>query len=287
MKKWFEMKAMSETEAEVSIFDEIGGWGISARDFEENLKALGAFQKLTINISSPGGSCVEGNHIYNILAAVKAEKTAKILGYACSMASVIAMAADKIIMPDNTFLMIHNPWMSSGGDAEQLRKDADLLDKVKAGILAAYTRRSSKTEAEISALMDAETWLSASEAAEVFNSVEVVESLQVAAMVKPGDFKSIPAAAAIWQKQDEPAGAGEDAQKAKEAPADGNEKAEDGENAESGESVTPSNSANDYERGKLDGRIEGAEAAKAEVLKLRKDAEAMNAKIELWHHELS
>jgi len=291
-KKWFDMKALSETEAEISIFDEIGGRGISAKDFEESLKALGAFQRLTINISSPGGSCVEGNHIYNVLAGIKAEKTAKILGYACSMASVIAMAADKIIMPDNTFLMIHNPWMSCGGDAEQLRKDAALLDKVKTGILSAYGRRSGKTEAELSALMDAETWLSAKEAAEIFNNVEVVEALQIAATVRGGDFKNMPAAAAIWiksetvepeppsqtdgEKQEPPSQTDGEKQ---EPPANENEQTE---NTESNPGKKPAGAASvgDFERGRLAGMVEGAEGAKGEIEKLRAESKTAADKIE-------
>ena len=252
MKNWFSMKALSEIEAEISIFDEIGGWGISAKDFDQELKKLGNFQKLTINISSPGGSCMEGHHIYNLIAGIKAEKTAKIMGYACSMASVIAMACDKIVMPENTFMMIHNPWMMSGGDSEQLRKDAELLDKVKSSILSAYVQKSFKSEADLSELMNAETWLTASEAAEVFKNIEVVNALEVAANLTVGKLVNIPEDARKWVKK---------------------------ENSENGAN-TNNESNGEYERGKIDGKIEAAEFSKIEMKKLNDDLKATKDKID-------
>lgn len=203
MKKWYSMKALATPgEAEIDILDEIGGWGISAKQFKSDLDALGKLEKISLNISSPGGDTVEGAAIYNFLEASGAKITARIVGMAASMASIIAMAADKIIMPENTLLMIHNPWMMTWGDAEKIRKDADLLDKVKTQLMSAYMKRTAKTEAEISALLDAETWLTAKEAAEIFNNVEVVESLAVAACVVARPFKNLPESAKAWLKNE-------------------------------------------------------------------------------------
>lgn len=182
-KSWYSMKAMGGGAAEVQIYEEIGGWGISAKEFAQDLKDLGPVSEISLRINSPGGSVFDGNAIFNQLKQHKARVTAHIDGLAASMASVIAMAADHIIMPENALMMIHNPWTVSIGNAEELRKDADLLDTIKRTLLTAYGR-SAMTDDEISQMMDAETWLTGADAVEMGFADELEEEVAMAACAK-------------------------------------------------------------------------------------------------------
>jgi len=176
-KTWFTMKKTDE-EMEISIHDEIGFWGITAKNFIKALNDSPKAKKIHLRINSPGGEVFEGNAIYNELISYGASIRVTIDSLAASMASVLAMTADpgKISMPENAMYMIHNPLMMIGGDAETLRKYADVLDNLKEGILSAYMRHSTKTRAQMSKIMDEETWLSAAEAKDIGFASEVIES---------------------------------------------------------------------------------------------------------------
>lgn len=195
MSKWYDLKAMGGGSAEISIYDEIGGWGISAKEFIDELKGLGEVTDITLRLNSPGGSVFEGMAIYNRLKQHKAGITVYVDGLAASMASVIAMAGDVVVMPANSMMMIHNPWTFAIGDADGLRDNADLLDKIKTTMLAAYSEKTGLSEDEISAIMDEETWLTGAEALEMGFADQVEESVDVAASVKSFDlskFKNLP-----------------------------------------------------------------------------------------------
>lgn len=137
----------------------------------------------------------DGMAMYNILKAHSAQKTVYIDGLAASIASVIAMAGDLIIMPENSMMMIHNPWTMTTGDAEELRKSADLLDKIKEALLTAY-RRSGKSDEEISAIMDAETWFTGAEAVEHGFADELSGVAELAAKFDLSKFGNVPESAA-------------------------------------------------------------------------------------------
>src|SRR5690554_1095433 len=175
-KSWYEIKARGTAQAEVFIYDEIGAFGVSAKQFAKDLKQHATARQIDLRIHSPGGSVFDGNAIYNQLKQHPAKITAHIDGIAASMASVIAMAADHVVMPENALMMIHNPWSVSAGDSDQLRKDADLLDKVKTTLVGAYGR-SAMTDDEIVAIMDAETWLTAAEAVEMGFADEIQDAV--------------------------------------------------------------------------------------------------------------
>ncbi|MEB9667698.1 Clp protease ClpP, partial [Bacillus cereus] len=120
--------------------------------------------------------------IYNILKRNKAQKTVYVDGVAASIASVIALAGDRVVVPSNAFLMVHKPWTVSRGNANVLRKMAEDLDNLEAGIMNVY-KENLKEGIEIEViqqLVDAETWLSGEEAEKYFN-IEVVEAKEVAA----------------------------------------------------------------------------------------------------------
>lgn len=175
------MSVQGETEAEISIYDAIGGHEINAKQFSDDLKALDV-DTIHLRINSPGGSVIDGNAIFNALTRHKAKVITHIDGLAASMASVIAMAGDEIHMADNALFMVHNPWTVTMGSADELRADADLLDKMAASILNAYSR-SQYEPAEIKDLMDAETWLTAQEALDAGFIDKIEGGLKAAATI--------------------------------------------------------------------------------------------------------
>jgi ATP-dependent Clp protease protease subunit len=132
--------------------------------FKDQIAKLKNLKNINLYINSPGGGVFAGMTIYNILNRLTADVTAYIDGLAASIASVVAMAADKIIMPKNALMMIHNPAGIAMGYAEDFRKEADLLDRVKTTIVSTYKDRTKKGEQQISAMMDAETWMTGEEA---------------------------------------------------------------------------------------------------------------------------
>jgi ATP-dependent Clp protease protease subunit len=102
-------------------------------------------------------------------------------GIAASIASLIAMAGDKVIMPANAMMMIHSPWTFAVGNAQDFRKLADDMDKIRDSMIVAYESRSALTTEEITEIMDAETWLSAEECLEYGFADEIAEAKQIAA----------------------------------------------------------------------------------------------------------
>jgi len=165
-KTWFTItNAADAPAAEISIHDEIGAWGVSATDFLAQLRSIAAATPIHLSLHSPGGEVFDGLAIYHALKA-RGNVTVRIEGLAASMASVIAMAGTRIEMPRNAFLMIHNPSGFAMGDAADMRQLADLLDKIKSSLVAAYRDRTKKTDEDIMDMMDAETWLTGEEAVE-------------------------------------------------------------------------------------------------------------------------
>ncbi|MFX0337731.1 ClpP-like prohead protease/major capsid protein fusion protein [Klebsiella oxytoca] len=163
-KTWFRMQAKAEPgEAEIYIYDEIGFMGVTAKSFVTELKALGDLSHIDLHINSPGGEVFEGIAIYNALKTTGAAITVHIDGVAASMASILAMVGNPVIMPENTMMMIHKPWGFAGGDANDLRDYANLLDQLETVMIPAYCNKTGKTEEEIAAMLADETWLTAAE----------------------------------------------------------------------------------------------------------------------------
>lgn len=168
MKRGFMMKA-NKDEAEILIYETIGqswwsGEGVSAKQFAEDLKALGDVKVLNVRINSPGGDVFEGATIKTQLEQHPATKNVYIDGLAASAASYIAMAGDRIEISENALFMIHNASGGVLGNAVDMRQMADLLDKIDATIIAMYQRRSKQPESKIRDWMTAETWFDANEA---------------------------------------------------------------------------------------------------------------------------
>lgn len=145
--------------------DEIIESETSANHFREELGKYPNAAQINLYINSYGGSVFEGTAIYNQLKRHPAHKTVYVDGFACSVASVIAMAGDEIIMPRNTMMMIHNARMGAVGSAAELRKAADDLDAINNAGKQAYLQKAGGKleEAALTAMMDAETWLTAEE----------------------------------------------------------------------------------------------------------------------------
>ncbi len=201
MKKnnFFNVKKFSN-KAEIRISGAIGsGWfdEYSANTFMEELENLGDVDEIVLRINSPGGAVYEGVEIYNRLIAHPAKVTVHIDGLAASIASVIAMAGDEIIMPESSMLMIHDPWTIAMGDSREMRKTAEILDKIKVGVLSAYRKKTGLEESEISELMAAETWLTAQEAVtkKFADAYEVAAEVENSARFVASAFKRIPAKA--------------------------------------------------------------------------------------------
>jgi ATP-dependent Clp endopeptidase proteolytic subunit ClpP len=192
-RSWFSIKNSDDNEtAEIFIYDEIGYFGITAKDFVRALKNISA-KNIALRINSPGGEVFDGNAIYNALRRQNATITAYVDGIAASMASVIAMAADVIRMPANSMMMIHNPTSGSYGEADELRKDAEVLDKIKEALISAYQRKTGTDRDEIAQMMDDETWFTAAEALEAGFADYVDDAVEVKNSFDLSRFERVPA----------------------------------------------------------------------------------------------
>ena len=156
----------TEKEATVYIYDEIGWFGVAAEEFIKDLNGITA-KTIHIRFNSPGGSVFDGTAVFNAIKQTKAKTVSHIDGLAASISSVIALASDEVRMSENAFLMIHDPWSIVIGNADIMREEADLLDKVGGTIAKAYMDKTGKDAKEIKKLMAAETWMTAEEAEEM------------------------------------------------------------------------------------------------------------------------
>lgn len=154
------------------------------QDISDFLKNLEDTKDINIYINSGGGSVHAGIAIYNMLKRHKGFKTVYVDGIAASIASVIAMAGDKIIVPSNAQLMIHKPSSWGSGDANDFRKLANILDTCQESITSIYMAnvKDGITEEQITSMIDEETWLTGNEASEYFN-IEVNEQEEIVACV--------------------------------------------------------------------------------------------------------
>lgn len=159
----------------------------SANYVRKAVDDAGEIDQINVYINSCGGDVSEGNAIYNILKRSKAKVTAYVDAFAYSVASVIAMAADKIVMPSNTTMMIHNAMMGAYGNSNELRQAADNLDKINEASCNTYLIKAKDklTREVLNELLDKETFFTADEALayglcdEVVNPVESTEAEEV------------------------------------------------------------------------------------------------------------
>ena len=153
----------AETVAEVHIYDEIGYWGTSAKDFAQQLAELDV-DRIQLRINSPGGNAWDGVAIMNTLRRHRARVEVTVDGIAASAASLIAMAGDHIVMNRSSQMMIHDTSGMAWGNAATMRETADLLDKLSDSYADAYAKRAGGTRSAWRDVMRAETWYTAEEA---------------------------------------------------------------------------------------------------------------------------
>lgn len=137
---------------------------------------------ITLRINSVGGDVFEAQAMYSYLKSHPANVTVRVDGIAASAASLVAMAGDRIIMPANALMMIHNPAGFAMGEAEDMRDMADILDKVRDSIAAVYMMRTAIAREDILRMMDEETWMTAEEAHVLGFCDEVEGAIEIAAM---------------------------------------------------------------------------------------------------------
>lgn len=171
---WYRFKNVAADEAELFLYNEIGGFGTYAEDFLAELKAVTA-PKLRVKVNSPGGSVFEGLACANALRSHPAEVTVQVDGLAASIASVIAMAADRVVVQPQAMIMIHEAAGACLGDAQDMTAMAALLDKISDNVAGAYAERAGGTQADWRAAMRQETWYTAEEAVAAGLADEVMQ----------------------------------------------------------------------------------------------------------------
>lgn len=183
---WYSIKNATASVAEIFIDDQIGedywtGGGVTSKQFVTDLAAVKA-PEIHLHLNSPGGSVFDGVAIYNALVRHPAKVTTYIDGLAASIASVIALAGDRVVMADNALFMIHNPAGAVQGTADDMRKMAEVLDRIReTALVGTYAKRSNLSTDELVAAIDAETWYSADEALAAGFVDEVAPGLRIAA----------------------------------------------------------------------------------------------------------
>jgi ATP-dependent Clp endopeptidase proteolytic subunit ClpP len=184
-RNWYAIQSTEDGSApEVHIYDEIGGYGVGAKEFIAELKQHSG-NRIHLRINSVGGSVTEGLAIANAIKRHKGGVTAHVDGLAASMATVIAVSADETAMADNGIFMVHEPWSVGQGTADDLRAEADVLDKMKKSLVRSYTKKTGMDDEEVEELMRAETWMNAQEAL-AYGFIDYIEDgIEAAASLSP------------------------------------------------------------------------------------------------------
>lgn len=182
---WFSMAAKDAGKtAEITIYDLVGYWGVDAISFYNELQALGdQVETINLRINSPGGDVYQGVAIHNMLARHTANVVVTVDGLAASIASLIMMAGNEIVMPENSAVLIHNPSGGVFGTADDMDEMADWLRKIGQGVTNTYvtSNRKNLPRADIEAMLAAETWLTAQEAVDKGFADRVVDPRDITA----------------------------------------------------------------------------------------------------------
>lgn len=194
--KWFNItnSASADVPAEVRIYDRIGKtyWedsGVDAKAFAEALQAIPVAQSINLRVNSPGGNVFDGLAIYNVLKARSGKITCYVDGVAASIASVIALAADTVIIPENGLFMIHDPSGYCEGTEEDMVKAMQMLKACKDSIVSVYVAETGQSEEVIREKMTAQTWFTGSEAVDFGFATQLTDKVDIAACLKPFDLK--------------------------------------------------------------------------------------------------
>jgi ATP-dependent Clp protease, protease subunit len=188
--QWYKMEVTADV-ADIYIYDEISLWGITADQFVKDLNAIKS-KTIRLHLNTPGGSVFDGIAIFNALKQHPANVETYIEGLAASIGSLIALAGDKVYMADNSFFMIHEPWILAMGDAAELRKTADLLDKISGTLIKNYMQASEQKEEQVKKWLADETWFTAAEAKAAGFIDEITEEIKANASHDLSVFNNVP-----------------------------------------------------------------------------------------------
>ena len=189
-KNWYSINNKAAKAADIYIFDEIGNYGVTAKQFISDIKNLKG-KPINLRINSLGGDVFDGMAMYNVIKRREAKTTVYIEGIAASIATIIALGADKIVMAENSLFMIHNAWGGTMGDAKDMRKTAETLEKISAELTDIYSKKTGLSNKVIKGMMDEETWLNAEEAYDLGFVDVISDSIKVAAKYDVSKFKNI------------------------------------------------------------------------------------------------
>ncbi len=206
----YSIKAKGSSSAEIYIYEDVGdSWygGVTAAQFAKDLRALGSVDTIDVRINSAGGDVFDGLSIYRLLVDHPARKVMHIDGLAASIASVIAMAGDEIRISEAAFVMIHDAWGVSIGNAAEMRRMADLLDTTSGSITDVYAARTKQGRAQLREWMKDERWFTGAEAITYGFADQMDENLKVAARFDPKQHKFLHAPAALLAAAEEAAAA--------------------------------------------------------------------------------
>ena len=168
-----------EEELQIKIFDDIGGWGFTFDSLVRQLRGIKGASKVVVPINSYGGYVTEGMAIYNTLRGRAESIETRVVGYAMSMGSVIAMAGDVVKIPENGYLMIHNPWSMAAGDVDDFQSEANTLNMLTKDLASVYVRKTGLDEKVVLDMMKRETWMNGVEAVELGFADEVTDGAEL------------------------------------------------------------------------------------------------------------
>lgn len=192
------LNVVGSKSADLYIYDVVGFDGTDATTVVKQISQLDV-EQINVRINSPGGSVFDGFAIYNALNAHKAKVVVNVDGLAASIAAIIAMAGDDIIIAENAMMMVHEPSVIVGGTASRLRKQADVLEQLHTNIVDILAARSGMERKVVEAMVaeGKETWLNATEAVSKGFATAIGAKLKMAACaafdLAPLNFKDAPA----------------------------------------------------------------------------------------------
>jgi len=189
-KKWYNIQNKAGETADIYIFDEIGTYGVTAQDFISEIKGL-KDMPINLRINSLGGDVFDGMAMYNVIKRRESKTTVYIEGIAASIATIIALGADEVIMAENSLFMIHNAWGGTSGEAKDMRKTAETLDKITSELTDIYVKKTGLSYDALAEMMDEESWLNAQEAFDLGFIDTISDSIKVAAKYDVSKFKNI------------------------------------------------------------------------------------------------
>ena len=159
----YQIKAMDDDSTDILLYGIVAWWDLDSKQFAEDLMRI-TTSKVNLRINSPGGNVFDGIGMYNSIKTHPAQFTSIIESSALSIMSVVALASETVKIAKNAFMMLHEPWSIIAANAKDLRKEADVLDKLSGGMAGTYMEKTGKSAKNVKEWMGEETWFNAQEA---------------------------------------------------------------------------------------------------------------------------